>query len=133
MHQVMLNVAHYVLLHKDGLLALIGGGAGLSAFIQFVLVKFRVNGKKWSFILSHLFALLTAAAAFVVSNVDPNVGVTYGWIWVAAQFWHRFAVNPVYNRYVVPFLAWLEAQRLEVAEPSVPRREHVPDPNALAV
>lgn len=102
----------YITTHHDALLALVGGAGGLSVAIQWFLHRFKINGPVVSFTISHLFAVATAAAAYLLDSVHPNVGITYGWIWFVAQFWHRFAVNPAYNRYVIPFLNWLAQQKV---------------------
>lgn len=110
MQHILTIIWAYLTAHQTALLALVGGAGGLSIAIQWFLHKFKINGAVVSFTISHVFALATAAAAYLLSGVHPNVGVTYGWIWFAAQFWHRFAVNPLYNKYVIPFLDWLAKQ-----------------------
>lgn len=137
MHQIAINIIHYVVLHKDGILALFGGGAGLWALTQTLIVKLHINGPKLAFILSHVTALLTAGATYWISGASPNVGVTYGWLWVAVQFWHKLVLNPGYNKYFVPFLDWLAQQKIaktpaQTAPALVPQSPAV-DPNAFAV
>lgn len=110
MEHIFTVVIEYYNIHQTAILGLIGGSAGLSVAIQWFLHKFKVNGAKLAFIISHLFAAATAAAAFLLDSVHPNAGITYTWLWFIAQFWHRFAVNPAYNKYVIPFLDWLAKQ-----------------------
>lgn len=112
MQHILTVIWSYVSLHKDGIVAIaIPGGALLSATVQWFLHRFKINGPVVSFVVSHLFAAVTAASAYFIDSANPNAAVTYGWIWIASQFWHRFAVNPAYNKYVLPFLDWLGKQK----------------------
>lgn len=97
----------YVTLHKNAILAIVGGSAGLWVVVQTVLVKLKINGPKLSFAISHIAAFLTALATYWLSSSSPNVGITYGWLWVALESWHHLVLNPNYNKYFVPFLSWL--------------------------
>jgi len=115
MQHILQIVVAYVTTHQEALLALVGGAGGLSMAIQWFLHRFKINGPVVSFAVSHVFALATAAAAYILDSVHPNAGVTYGWIWFIAQFWHRLVVNPAYNHYVLPFLDWLAKQKVAKA------------------
>lgn len=126
MDHIVQIVLSYIQLHKEAMLAIaVPGGAFVSIGIQWFLHHFKIDGKRLSFTISHIFVLATAAAAYFLDSVHPNVGVTYGWLWVAAQFWHQFAINPAYNRYVLPFLAWLAKQPAKPAAPAA--AEPAPD------
>lgn len=108
MYNIIQTIWSYVQLHHEAILAAAGPvGVGLSVAVQWFLHKFKIDGSKLSFMISHVFAMATAVSAYFLDSAHPNVGVTWGWIWIASQFWHRFAVNPAYNKYVLPFLAWL--------------------------
>jgi hypothetical protein len=120
MQHILQITVSYWSVHHDALLGLVGGSAGLWVIVQSFLHKFKINGPVVSFIISHVFALVTAVAAYVLDNVHPNVGVTYGWIWFAAQFWHRLILNPAYDKYVIPFLDWLSKQKLAKSLPATP-------------
>lgn len=121
MQHILTIIWGYVSLHKDGIIAIaIPGGVLLSTGVQWFLHRFKVNGPVVSFVISHLFAAATAASAYILDAVHPNAAVTYGWIWIASQFWHRFAVNPAYNKYVLPFLGWLAQQKVAKATAGVP-------------
>src|SRR5882757_2056511 len=111
MQHILSIIWDYVTTHHNALFALVGGAGGLSIAVQWFLHKFKIDGAKLAFTLSHIFAFATAVSAYYLDNAHPNAGVTYGWIWVLSQFWHRFAVNPAYNKYVLPFLDWLTKQR----------------------
>jgi hypothetical protein len=100
---------HYVVLHKTALLELAGGGAGLSVALQVVLHKLKVDSKKVAYALIHLFTLLTALSTYYLDN--KNVLPVYAGLVIFAQTWHRFAVDPAYKRYVLPFLDWLTVQK----------------------
>lgn len=130
MEHILTIIWSYISLHKDGIIAIaIPGGALLSVIIQWFLHRFKINGSTVSFVISHLFAAATAASAYALDTVHPNAAVTYGWIWIASQFWHRFAVNPAYNKYVLPFLDWLGRQK---AATTAGQSAIVPDPIAPA-
>lgn len=105
------QIWHYGVLHKDALLALVGGSAGLSVVLQVVLHKVKVDSKKVAFSLIHLFSIVTGLAAYVLSSVSPNAGITYVWLVGLAQVWHRFVVSPVYTKYALPFLDWLTTRK----------------------
>lgn len=119
MLHILTLIWSYVQTHETALLALVGGAGGVSVAIQWFLHRFKINGAVLSFFISHIFAGATAVAAYILDTVHPNAGVTWGWLWLAAQFWHRLAINPVYNRYVLPFLDWLGKQKaVQSAKPS---------------
>lgn len=106
---------HYVIVHQKAILALIGGSAGLWVVVQTFLVKLHINGPKLSFAISHLFALLTAVSTYALSSASPNIAITYSWVWVLLQTWHHFVLNPNYNKYVLPFLTWLNGVKIPAA------------------
>lgn len=120
MQHILTVIWSYVSLHKDGIIAIaIPGGALLSTAVQWFLHRFKINGPIISFVVSHLFAAATAASAYILDGAHPNMGLTYGWIWIASQWWHRLAINPYYNKYVLPFLDWLGKQKADsVAAPA---------------
>lgn len=105
----MLDFAHttinYVIAHWPAISALVGGGAGLSVALEFALHKLHIDSKKLAYSLLHLFAILAAASAFYLDNVNA-VG-TYAGLVIAAQTIHRFIVSPYYNKYVLPYLTFL--------------------------
>jgi len=111
MHLLTL-IWHYLAVHKDALLALFGGSAGVWAAVQTFLHTAKVQGALKSFLTSHVGALLAALANYAVTGSNDNVGTTYLLVWFASQFWHYLALNPLYNKYLVPFLTWLNAQKI---------------------
>lgn len=120
----------YIQLHEVPLLALVGGAGGLSVAIQRFLHKFKVSGAVLSFFISHVLAGVTAVAAYVLDAAHPNAGVTWGWLWLAAQFWHRLIVNPAYNKYVLPFLDWLAKQKQATRAAQLPIPTATTEPQA---
>lgn len=122
----MLDFAHttinYVIAHWPAISALVGGGAGLSVVLEFVLHKLHIDSKKLAFSLLHLFAILAAASAFYLDNVNA-VG-TYAGLVIAAQTIHRFIVSPYYSKYILPYLTFLSETTAQptsqYAAPAVP-------------
>lgn len=103
--------SNYVVAHKNEILALVGGTAGLWAVVQTVLVKLKINGPRLSFLLAHLAAFLTALTNYWFSSGNPNVFVNFAWIAVVLQGWHHLLLNPGYKKYFLPFLQWLATQK----------------------
>jgi hypothetical protein len=105
----MLDFVHtvitYVIAHWPAISALVGGGAGLSVALQYVLVKLHIDSKKLAYTLIHLLSIGAGAAAFYLDNVNA-VGAYAGLV-IAAQTVHRFVVSPYYNRYILPYLTFL--------------------------
>lgn len=105
----MLDFAHttinYVIAHWPAISALVGGGAGLSVLLQYVLHKLHIDSKKLAYTLIHLLSIGAAVSAFYLDNVNA-VGAYAGLV-IAAQTVHRFIVSPYYNKYVLPYLTFL--------------------------
>lgn len=105
----MLDFAHtvitYVVAHWPAISALVGGGAGLSIALQYILVKLHIDSKKLAYSLIHILSIGAAASAFYLDNVNA-VGAYTGLV-IAAQTIHRFLVSPYYNKYVLPYLQFL--------------------------
>lgn len=121
----MLDFVHtvitYVIAHWPAISALVGGGAGLSVALQFVLVKLGIDSKKLAYSLIHLFSIGAAAAAFYLDNVNA-VGAYAGLV-IAAQTVHRFIVSPYYSKYVLPYLTFLSES---AAQPTTQYEQPVP-------
>lgn len=98
-------IINYIIVHWPAISALVGGGAGLSVFLQFVLHKLHIDSKKLAYTLIHLLSLGAAVSAFYLDNVNA-VGAYAGLV-IAAQTVHRFIVSPYYNKYVLPYLTFL--------------------------
>jgi hypothetical protein len=115
----MLDFAHtivnYVIAHWPAISALVGGGAGLSVFLQYVLHKFDIDSKKLAYTLIHLLSIGAAASAFYLDNV--NALPAYAGLVIAAQTVHRFVVSPYYSRYVLPYLTFLSEQAPQSTTP----------------
>lgn len=123
----MLDFVHtivtYVVAHWPAISALVGGGAGLSVALQYILVKLHIDSKKLAYSLIHLLSLGTAVSAFYLDNVNA-VGAYAGLV-IAAQTVHRFVVSPYYNRYILPYLTFLSEG---VANQYVPSAQERPAP-----
>jgi hypothetical protein len=99
------NIINYMTLHWPAISALVGGSAGLSVALQYVLHKLHVDSKKVAFTLLHAFAVAGALASYYLAN--ESVLPTYAGLALVAQVWHRFAVSPIYNAKIVPYLTFL--------------------------
>lgn len=96
---------NYVIAHWAAISALVGGGAGLSVGLQYILVKLHIDSKKLAYTLIHLLSIGAGAAAFYLDNVNA-IGAYAGLV-IAAQTVHRFVVSPYYTRYILPYLTFL--------------------------
>jgi spore maturation protein SpmB len=105
----MLDFAHtilsYVIAHWPAISALVGGGAGLSVVLQYVIHKLHIDSKKLAYTLIHLLSIGAAASAFYLDNVNA-IGAYAGLV-IAAQTVHRFIVSPYYSKYILPYLTFL--------------------------
>jgi hypothetical protein len=108
----MLQTLHifinYVIAHWPAISALVGGGAGLSVALQWLLHKTHIDSKKVAYSLIHLFSIAAALSAYYLDNT--SVLPAYAGLAIAAQTVHRFAVSPYYNKYVLPYLNFLSEQ-----------------------
>lgn len=119
-HNILTMAWAYWNAHHNELYALIGGGAGLSVFLQWVLHKAqpwlkatKVDPKKIAYALIQLLSLAGAGADYILNLSGSNVSVlpVYAGLAIAAQTVHRFMVDPTYKKYVLPFLQWLTTQK----------------------
>lgn len=113
------TLLNYLYLHKADVLGLAGGAVGLSVLLEGLLLKLKrgrwhIDSKKVSFVLLHLFTAATTAATFLMTNLPTaDTATVYGSLIIAAEFWHRFAVSPAFNKVVVPFLEYLGATKVQ--------------------
>jgi hypothetical protein len=114
-------LTNWIIAHKDGLLALVGGSAGLSALAQGVLhkikVKWGVDSKAFSYTLVQVLTLIAALSAYLVDNA--NFGLVYPWLATAAAVIHRYAVSPYYTKKILPYLEFQASQAI----PSQPQSQ----------
>ena len=94
----------YLIDHYPAILSLVGGGAGLSIILQFILHKFKVSSKQLAYTLINVLAVAGAVADFFISNGHLGVLKPYAGLLIAAQTFHRFVLSPFYNKQIVPFL-----------------------------
>lgn len=117
------TLLNYLYLHKADVLALAGGAAGLSVMLESLLLKLKrskwhIDSKKVSFTMLHLFAAATTAATFLLAHLPTaDAGTIYASLIIAAEAWHRFAVSPMFNKVVVPFLEWTSATKVQTDTP----------------
>lgn len=104
LHIVQL-IHNWLILHWVAVSALVGGGTGLSVFLEVALHKLHIDSKKTAYALIHILSIGSAAAAFYLDNVNA-VGAYAGLV-IIAQTAHRFFISPYYNKYVVPYLTFL--------------------------
>lgn len=110
------TILHYVTHHQADILSLLGGAAGLSVLLESLLLKLKrshwhVDSKKLAFTLLHVFAIASSVATYLIGNLPKMDSATiYGSLVIAAEFWHRFAVNPLFTKIIVPSLDYLSNQ-----------------------
>lgn len=111
------TILHYVTHHQADILSLFGGAAGLSVLLESLLLKLKrshwhIDSKKLAFTLLHVFAVASSVATYLIGNL-PKMDTTtiYGSLVIAAEFWHRFAVSPLFSKTIVPFLDYLSNQQ----------------------
>lgn len=112
---------NWIVLHWDTILELLGGGAGLSVLLQWVLHKLHVDSKKLAYTSIHLLSVAAALADFYLAN--GAILPAYAGLVIAAQTIHRFVVSPVYNTKVLPFLDYLAASKASPVNDAVPAPE----------
>lgn len=103
------SIINYVVVHWAAISALVGGGAGLSVLLQYILVKLHIDSKKLAYSLIHLLSIGAAASAFYLDNINA-IG-TYAGLVIAAQTVHRFVVSPYFNKFVLPYLTFLSESK----------------------
>ena len=104
------KAVHYVVVHKDVIISLLGGAAGVSIFAQGILHKLndKLNAisptkrKIYSYVLAQALTAIAALAAYVIGNVDLTQ--VYPWLAALVTAVHQLAVNPLYTKKVLPFL-----------------------------
>lgn len=118
----------YLSIHKADILSLAGGAAGLSVLLESLLLKLKrskwhIDSKKLSFALLHVLTVSTTVAIYLLTNLPKaDAGTIYASLTIAAEMWHRFAVSPVFNKAVVPFLEYLSNTKVQtdtVVQPSL--------------
>lgn len=127
------TILNWVDTHRESVLAIIGGSAGVSVILEIILTKFHVDSKKIAFSMLHVFTGLTAICSWWIGMSGKAAVGTFAGLTIIAQVWHRFAVSGVNQNYVTPFLSWLSEQNepkaapLAVAPPAqVPTAQVVP-------
>lgn len=120
MHNINLFLT-WVSIHKEILLSVAGGSAGLSALLEVILHKFKVDSKKIAYSLIHVFSAITALATYYLSATSGQKAVgIYAALALVAQTWHRFVISPAYNKYIAPFLNYLQTNKAQPATPAAP-------------
>lgn len=121
MYHTLLNYAY---LHRSDILALAGGAAGLSVMLESLLLKLKrsrwhIDSKSLSLTLLHLFTAATTATTYILSSLPTaDVATIYGSLIIAAQLWHRFAISPLFNKVVVPFLEYISSTKVQTNTPA---------------
>lgn len=115
LHTIQIFIT-YVTDHWAAISALVGGGAGLSVFLQYILHKMHIDSKKLAYSLIHLLSIAGGMSAFYLDNV--SVMPAYAGLVISAQTVHRFIVSPYYNRYILPYLTFLSENAAKQAVPA---------------
>jgi hypothetical protein len=111
------SILNYVSTNHGTIIAILVGALGLSASLEMLLTKFKVQSKKISFTLLHVMAAATGLVTLYLGNSSKAATGTYAGLALVAGFWHRFVVSDANKKYVTPFLTWLSNQN--VAAPAV--------------
>jgi hypothetical protein len=110
------TILHYVTHHQADILSVFGGAAGLSVLLESLLLKLKrshwqIDSKKLAFTLLHVFAIVSSVATYLIGNLPKmDTATIYGSLVIAAEFWHRFAVSPLFSKTIIPFLDYLSKQ-----------------------
>lgn len=113
------TILNYLVAHPDFAARLTASAGVLSASLETFLTKLKINGKKLSFTLSHLFAAGAATAAHYLggANAAQTVGI-YAALWPLTQVWHRFVISGLsaklqtYLAYLPAFLQFVKSQQV---------------------
>lgn len=111
------TILHYVTHHQADILSLFGGAVGLSVLLESLLLKLKrshwhIDSKKLSFTLLHVFAVASSVATYLIGNLPKmDAATVYGSLVITAEFWHRFAVSPLFSKTIIPFLDYLSNQQ----------------------
>lgn len=115
MHNINL-LLDWVSSHKEILLSVVGGSAGLSALLEVITHKFKIDSKKLAYTLIHLFSGITALVTYYLSATSGQKAVgIYAALALVAQTWHRFVISPVYTKYIAPFFNYLQVAKSPVS------------------
>lgn len=118
------TILHYITHHQADILSLFGGAAGLSVLLESLLLKLKrsrwqIDSKKLAFTLLHVFAVASSIATYLIGNLPKmDAATVYGSLVVIAEFWHRFAISPLFSKTIVPFLEYLSNQKESTAKPA---------------
>lgn len=104
------SILNYVSTNHGTIIAILVGALGLSASLEVLLTKFKVQSKKISFTLLHVMAAATGLVTLYLGNSGKAATGTYAGLALVAGFWHRFVVSDANKKYVTPFLTWLSNQ-----------------------
>jgi hypothetical protein len=111
MHDIttIINWLHY---HKTAVASIVGGSAGLSVVLEVVFHKLHINSKKLAVTILHVTALITAGLTTWIAGLKGFAPAgLFSALVIVSQLWHRFAVSPLYNSYIIPFLKYLSTQK----------------------
>ena len=108
--QVFINLIQYTQDHAQAILALLGGGAGLSVILEYVLNKSHIDSKKLAYTLIHVLSIVSALALWYLDN--KGILPAYAGLVIAAQTIHRFAISPVYNNQILPYLEYKATKKV---------------------
>lgn len=127
MHELHI-IFHWANIHRNDILALVGGAAGLSVFLESVLLKVKVKWsdfaktktyKKFAYTLLHISAFITTIVTWYLANLkNYDILPVYGSLVIFAQTWHRYAVSGFFAGVVEPFLAFLSSKKAVTAKPA---------------
>lgn len=123
MHELHI-ILNWASIHKSDLLGIVGGSAGLSVFLEGLLLKLKnkwhIDSHAFALTLLHILGVATAGVSYFLSNsltLKSTAGV-YASVVIVAEFWQRFAVSPFYKKYLIPFLTYQSSNKPTVETPA---------------
>jgi hypothetical protein len=131
------TIITFVNTHEKLIGLIFGSAGGLSLALESLLLKLKrsrwhVDSKKLALTLLHMFTLASTGATYVLANVSSEKAAgMYASLTILAELWHRFAINPAYNRWVIPFLDWLSTRKDSKVLPNENQTSTVSQPQSL--
>jgi|ERR1700761_2747791 len=130
MQDVLTTIVNYIQGHWPTILSLIGGAGGVSLVLETFLNKLHINSKKLAYTLLHIVSVITTVVTFLLANLPAFDALPmYASIVIFAQTWHRFVISPAYNKFIVPYLQYLETNKpLPKSVPDTTPATELPEP-----
>lgn len=110
--QELTNLTNWVLANPKLVAWVVASGGALSALLEMVLQRYKINSKKLAFTLLHLITIITTVLVSATTGLKGYIPVElYSALTIVALFWHRFLIGDAYTKYIEPYLNFLAAQQ----------------------